>query len=111
MTMYEDYQSCIDASLACASACHHWASSCTLEDDVTMMADCIRLDMECAAICTATATLLSLGSEKSKELCWICADLCMECAEECEKHQMDHCRQCAAACRECAAQCRIIAAA
>lgn len=111
MTTLNDYQSCIDTCNNCASACNHCAASCTREEDVEMMAKCIRLDMECAALCTATATLMSLGSDKSKELCRICADLCIECAEECEKHHHDHCLQCAAACRECASQCQIMSAA
>ncbi|MEO6327812.1 MAG: four-helix bundle copper-binding protein [Ginsengibacter sp.] len=39
----------------CAAICNHCASSCTQEQDVKMMAGCIQLDMECAAICYATA--------------------------------------------------------
>ncbi|RYZ61372.1 MAG: four-helix bundle copper-binding protein, partial [Chitinophagaceae bacterium] len=50
---YQQFQSCIDACLRCASACQHCASSCTQEEDVKMMARCIQLDMECAAICYA----------------------------------------------------------
>ena len=40
-----------------------------------MMAKCIQLDMECAAICYAAAQLMSLGSEKAKDICRICADI------------------------------------
>lgn len=70
-----------------------------------MMTACVQLDMECAAVCYAAAQLLSLGSEKAKELCRLCAELCRKCAAECEKHENDHCRECASLCRKCADAC------
>jgi len=75
-----------------------------------MMAKCIELDMECAAICTAAAQLMSLGSDKAREVCSICAFLCKTCADECGKHSHLHCQECAAACRECAYECSQMAA-
>ena len=66
--MNQNHQLCIEACLACASTCNFCASSCTREENVKMMAKCIRLDMECAAICYATAQLLSLGSDKAKAI-------------------------------------------
>ena len=62
---YHTYKACIDACLRCAVICNHCAKSCTLEPDVTMMARCIQLDMECAAICYASAELMSLHSTKA----------------------------------------------
>jgi UDP:flavonoid glycosyltransferase YjiC (YdhE family) len=47
-----------------------------------MMARCIQLDIECAAICYAAAQVMSLGSEKAKEFCRICADICEQCGNE-----------------------------
>ena len=75
-----------------------------------MMANCIQLDMECAAICYAAAQLMSLGSEKAKAICSICADICYQCAEECGKHNTEHCQECAGACKQCAEECRKMAA-
>ena len=110
--IYYDHTSCIDACLLCASACNHCASACTMEEDVKMMARCIQTDMEWAAICYAAAELMSLGSDKAKEVCLICAEVCDKCAAECEKHDHhDHCRECAVACRKCAEECRAMAAA
>jgi hypothetical protein len=74
-----------------------------------MMAKCIQLDMECAAICYAAAQLMSTGSEKAKAICSICADICNQCAEECGKHKTEHCQECARACKQCAEECRKMA--
>lgn len=75
-----------------------------------MMARCIQLDMECAAICYAAAQLMSLGSEKAAEICRICADMCDACGAECSKHQTEHCKECADMCKRCAEECRKMAA-
>ena len=106
LSSYHLHKRCIDACLDCAAACDHCASSCTQENDINMMAKCIQHDMECAVMCYATARLLSLGSEKARVICKICADICEACAAECEKHDSDHCRECAAACKACAEECR-----
>jgi hypothetical protein len=74
------------------------------------MSRCIELDMQCAAICYASAQLMSLGSDKANEVCRICADICDACGEECGKHQNEHCKECAQACRQCANECRKMAA-
>lgn len=108
--MAQQYQSCIDACLQCASACNTCAAACTREEHIHMMAACIRLDMECAAICYAAAELMSLGSERSKEICRMCAEMCEACGNECGKHQEEHCKACAEACKKCADECRRMAA-
>lgn len=110
MAGYHTYKACIDACLNCAAICNHCASSCTQEENVKMMARCIQLDMECAAMCYASAQLMSLGSNHAKELCRLCADICEACAAECGKHQHDHCQECAEACRRGAEECRMMAA-
>ena len=106
MTGYHTYKSCIDACLQCAAICNHCASSCTGEDDVKMMAMCIQLDMECAALCYAAAQLMSLGSSKAKDICMLCAGIADVCAAECGKHEKEHCKECAEACKTCAEECR-----
>ena len=106
MQGYHEYQSCIEACLRCASICNHCASSCTQEEDVKMMARCIQLDMECAAICYAAAQLMSMGSAQAMEICRICARVCQACGDECAQHDMQHCRECAEICFRCAEECR-----
>jgi hypothetical protein len=110
--MKKDYKfkSCIDECLSCAWTCNYCAAACTREKDPGMMAECIRLDMECAAICYAAAQLMSFKSSQSKAICSICSEICIACADECSKHQHDHCRDCAQQCRACAEYCRRMAA-
>jgi hypothetical protein len=75
------------------------------------MAKCIQSDMECAALCYAAAQLMSLGSDKVKEVCRLCADLCEACANECGQHvHSKHCQECAEACKAWAEECRKMAA-
>jgi len=110
MKGYHQYQTCIEACLRCAAICNHCASSCTGEDNVKMMARCIQLDMECAAICYSAAQLMSLGSDRAKEICGICATICTDCGAECGKHKNTHCQECADSCKKCAEECRKMAA-
>lgn len=75
-----------------------------------MMARCIELDLQCAAICRSAAELMSLDSEFSKQMCKVCAEACRACAEECSKHDEEHCRKCAEECIRCAEECEKMAA-
>lgn len=75
-----------------------------------MMARCIQLDMECAALCYAAAQVASLGGAKAKDICRICGELCTACAIECGRHDVEHCKECAEACIHCAEECRKMAA-
>lgn len=102
---YHDNKKIIEACLKCAALCNHCAVSCLEESNIRMMAKCIQHDMECAAICYATAQLLSLGNKHTKAITKLCADFCEECAEECKKHDNKHCQECADACQECAEAC------
>lgn len=106
---HEQFQSCIDACNACATACDHCATACLAEDDPKMMARCIALDIDCAAICRLAAGYMARSSELSAQVCQMCADVCDACGEECGHHQHDHCQRCAEACRRCAEECRRMA--
>jgi len=89
----------------CAAACNHCSTACLDEKDVHMMANCIKLDIDCAQICSLTANFISRGSEHGVHLLKECAEICNKCAEECSKHKLDHCQACAEACRKCAVAC------
>lgn len=99
-------RSCIQACYDCAQACDKCSAACLQEGDVAMMARCIELDDECAAICRLSAQFMGRNSDHARELCQLCAVICDACAEECSSHQAQHCQDCAAACRSCAEECR-----
>jgi len=108
---HAQHAACVDACNTCADACDHCATACLAEDNPKLMARCIALDNDCAAICRLAASFMSRGSEHAGYLCGVCADICDSCAEECAKHDMDHCKACAEACRRCAEECRRMAGA
>ena len=69
------------------------------------MVTCIRLCLDCADICTATAGVISRQTEYhadvTRPLLEACVAICGNCADECERHARmhEHCRVCAEACR------------
>ncbi len=99
----------IDACRACATTCLACADACLAEASPSEMAPCIRLDLDCAAICDATAAILLRGADSalSQRTIETCLAFCRACAAECERHAgaHDHCRLCAETCRTCADAC------
>jgi hypothetical protein len=92
----------------CADACYNCSTACLQEQDVKKMAECIRLDMDCAQLCQTTAAFISRNSDHANDLIKVCAEICSDCAEECAKHKdMEHCRICAELCKKCAEMCRM----
>jgi len=91
--------------LDCTLACEACATACLNEDDIAQMRECIKLDRDCADICSQAATLLQRQSPIAKQYLLLCEEICRMCGDECGKHQHDHCQRCAAACRECAEIC------
>jgi hypothetical protein len=103
---HHEHQSCIDACLRCAQECEHCATASLDEQDLASMAECIRLDRDCADICFLAAAYMSRGSQFTEEICSICAEICDACGAECRKHKVDHCQRCADECERCAEECR-----
>ncbi|MBK1711880.1 four-helix bundle copper-binding protein [Rubrivivax gelatinosus] len=107
---HDTEQACLDACTACAEACERCAAACLKEDDVTMLARCIVLDLDCAAICRLSASYIAHGSESAASACVLCEDVCRRCADECGRHEHAHCRRCAKACLACAEACAAMSA-
>src|SRR4030095_8744871 len=99
--MNNAYQICIDACLECAAVCDHCASACLKEENVNEMARCIKLGMECAAMCRTTAQFMSLESEHANAISQFVADILNAFSEECGKHSSDHCRIFSEICYHC----------
>ena len=103
---------CIEACHDGASACEMCADACLGEQQLQMLVRCIRLDLDCADVCTATGNVLSRQTEPDWSLIsaqlQACVAACQSCGAECEmhvQHGMEHCRACAEACRRCADAC------
>jgi hypothetical protein len=109
-----------DAIVACIDACSHCAQACTAcadaslaEAEVQTLIRCIRLDLDCADICSATTRVLTrqtaFDATLAHSLLQACATICRTCGDECEHHGahgMEHCRICAEACRRCEQACQ-----
>ncbi len=100
-----NHQALIQTLLNCVSACEHCATACLQEEDVKMMANCIRLDRDCADICTQAVRLLQRDSNIAHQYLLLCEEICRLCADECGRHDAEHCRKCAEDCRACAEAC------
>jgi hypothetical protein len=103
---------CIEACFDCAQACTACADACLGEEDMQMLARCIRLDLDCTYVCDATGKILSRQTafevQMAQAALEACARVCRLCGEECEQHAehgMEHCRICAEACRRCESAC------
>ncbi|WP_085505930.1 four-helix bundle copper-binding protein [Thalassobacillus devorans] len=102
---HEKYSTVIETLHECMESCNHCYISCLGEEHVKEMAECIRLDRECADICSLFEQSLTRDTPYVQELAQLCAKACRDCGEECAKHDHDHCQKCAEACRKCADEC------
>ncbi|MFJ7747849.1 four-helix bundle copper-binding protein [Peribacillus sp. NPDC097295] len=92
------------------TACNHCFDACLKEENVKMMAECIRLDLECAEMCSYLEQALSRNTPFVSELAAACVKICESCGNECKKHDHEHCQKCAGACLTCAVECRKLVA-
>lgn len=104
---------CIDECYACVQACTVCADACLAESMVEHLRQCIRLNLDCADLCQAVATIASRSTGSNEEVLRhaleTCCIACGRCAKECESHASahEHCRICAKECRECEDACRL----
>lgn len=101
----------VQATAECTYVCTTCADACLEEDDPASMRKCIRNNLDCADVCTATGRLIARPGEQEpgtlRAQLDACATACRACADECERHAdaMKHCAVCAEACRACADAC------
>lgn len=101
----------VQAAAECIYCCTTCADACLEEDDPASLRECIRLNLDCAEICSVTAKLISRPGAQDPGVLRgqleACATACRACAEECEEHadMHEHCRICAECCRDCARAC------
>jgi len=107
---HDENQKCMQACADCSTECERCAEACLDEADIQLMAECIRLDRDCADFCRLAVALISRNSRFARQFCSLCAEICETCAAECGHHQAEHCRRCATSCAVCATACRQMAA-
>ena len=96
----------------CISTCTACADACLGEKMIAELVRCIRLNLDCADICQATASILTRVGEPERmviqSVVQACAAACKACGQECASHaQMhEHCRVCAESCNRCEEACR-----
>jgi hypothetical protein len=103
---------CIDACFSCVETCTACADACLSERDVSHLVACIRLNLDCAAVCAATGNIMSRSNKAGhRQLLEAqlanCVAFCRACADECRDHgeMHRHCMVCADACTACAEAC------
>jgi hypothetical protein len=103
---------CIEACRDCTETCIICADASLGEEMLAELRRCIRLDLDCADICAATAGVVTRaaagGDSDIRPILEACADICQRCGDECKTHaeMHAHCRICAEVCFACAAACR-----
>lgn len=103
---------CIEECYSCAQACTSCADACLGEPMVDQLTQCIRLNLDCADVCSATGSVATRRTGSNEEvirrMLAACANACRLCAQECERHAAmhEHCSICAQACRSCEQACQ-----
>lgn len=105
------YQECIDACIKSMNACNYSYVSSLKEYDLATLRESIRLDRECADICSFAIQAMTRQSPFVVEILRLCADICERCADESSRHKQTHCQECIDACRSAAMACRLISGA
>ena len=80
----------IDAVSDCAQACTADTDADLSEQNLAEMVKCIRLCLDCADVCTATAGVISrqaaYDADVTRPLLQACVAICKSCGDECERH-------------------------
>lgn len=105
-------QACIVACFDCTQTCTACADACLGEQNPQMLTRCIRLNLDCADMCSTTGRIMSRQTAfdplLARAALQACAIACGQCGSECQRHGehgMEHCAICAEACRQCGIAC------
>jgi hypothetical protein len=108
----ETMSRCIDSCFNCVETCTACADACLAERDIEYLVACVRLNLDCAAVCNATGNIMSRANKAGhrqllEALLANCIAFCRACAAECARHadRHRHCHVCAEACTACAEAC------
>ena len=101
---------CIEVCVLCEQTCSACADACLGEDDLPVLRRCIRLNLDCADICSTAVKMLSRQQQPEPGviagLLELCATICALCAQECGRHHHEHCAVCAEMCSRTEDECQ-----
>src|SRR5688572_1233673 len=103
---------CIEACFDCAQSCIACVDACLGEQHINSLRRCIRLNLDCADICSTTGRMLTRQQHADlavfRTQLEACALACRVCGDECVRYgeMHEHCRICAEACRACVKICQ-----
>jgi hypothetical protein len=110
VTISAEMLQCIKNCEECHSICLITAMHCLGMGGEHAERDHIRLMLDCAQICQASADFMLRGSSLHERTCAVCAHVCSLCADDCERFPEDaQMKACVEACRVCADSCRRMA--
>src|ERR1043165_7858318 len=99
---------CIELCQRCVASCTACADECLGQADMALLLRCIRLNLDCADVCTTIARLLSRRQQPElstlRALLEAGTTICAATANEAQKHaeKHEHCRLSAEICLACA---------
>src|SRR6266481_271320 len=86
---------CIDACFNCVETCTACADACLSEAQVERLVACVRVNLDCAAVCGATGSVLVRANKAGmrqllEAQLTTCIAFCRGCADECDRHAEAH---------------------
>lgn len=106
----QEIDRCITECLNCHVTCAQTAQHVMEREGKRAAEHHIRVLVDCAAMCHASAGFLLRGSPLHVRTCAVCAEACRECERVCRGATGDPViQQCADACARCAASCEQMA--
>jgi Domain of Unknown Function (DUF326) len=103
---------CMEACFNCAGTCTACADACLSERGIEGLLGSIRQNLDCAAICLATGSVVTrskAGASRQilESQLSVCIAACRACGDECRRYgeAHRHCRVCAQVCDDCAQAC------
>lgn len=105
----EPVRSCLEACNECATEAEGCARQCIEAADQSMV-ECVRLCLDCAALCRSRVSLMARDSRYYPHPCGLVAAVCEACATECERFDDELMRACPQARRHAAGQSQQLAA-
>ena len=97
-----DMEQCIAGCLACHAVCLQTVEHCLELGGAHAAQGHIRLLLDCAELCEASAHFMMRHSQYEGRICALCAEACRACEEACRRMGDVADVHCAESCRRCA---------